>query len=186
MIYLKTKTDYLDDEYFSWQSDGDVKWIKYDHPQVNIVIFGNTSKESQETSRYLTKPGVWYDYMTDQSIEVNDINETITLDPGSFGIYSDQPIDNDFEHMSENFLTSIGSQPMESLIFYPNPSTDRIIFTGGVVAGKAYRIYNLSGRIIQQGYIKDNIVNIAHLPTGTFIVQVKSRDQLFIHKLIKN
>ncbi len=186
MIYLKTKTDYLDDEYFSWQSDGDVKWIKYDHPQMNIVIYGNTSKESQETTRYLTKPGIWYDYMTGQSIEVNDTNETITLAPGSYGIYSDQPIDNSFERMSENFLTSIGSQPMESLIFYPNPSTDRIIFTGGVVAGTAYRIYNLSGRIIQQGLIKDNIVNIAHLPIGTFIVQVKSRDQLFIHKLIKN
>jgi hypothetical protein len=186
MIYLKTKTDYLDDEYFSWQSDGDVKWIKYDHPQMNIVIYGNTSKESQETTRYLTKPGIWYDYMTGQSIEVNDTNETITLAPGSYGIYSDQPIDNSFERMSENFLTSIASQPMESLIFYPNPSTDRIIFTGGVVAGTAYRIYNLSGRIIQQGLIKDNIVNIAHLPIGTFIVQVKSRDQLFIHKLIKN
>jgi hypothetical protein len=54
------------------------------------------------------------------------------------------------------------------------------------VAGTAYCIYNLSGRIIQQGLIKDNIVNIAHLPTGTFLVQVKSGDQLFIHKLIKN
>jgi len=185
MINLKTKTSYLDDQYFDWQSSGDIKWIQYKHPEVNIVIFGNFTRKSLETSRYFTKTGTWYNYLTGQSIEVNDIDEKVVLSPGSFGIFSDQPIENYIEEITEEYLTGIGTSTMNPMYFYPNPTYDHIQLTTGMNWEK-YEVYNLAGQLIISGEIKNKLVDVAYLFPGTYLLKLVNKDQTATQKLIKN
>jgi 1,4-alpha-glucan branching enzyme len=185
MINLKTKTPYLDDQYFDWQSSGGIKWIQYKHPEVDIVIYGNFTKISQETIRYFTKTGTWYNYLTGQSVEVNDIDEKVTLSPGSFGIFSDQPIENYIEEITEEYLTGISAPTMDPLYFYPNPTYDHIQLTTGM-NWKKYEVYNLTGQLMISGEVTNNLVDVAHLSPGTYLIKLVNKDHTATQKLIKN
>ena len=185
MINLKTQTNYLDDKYFDWQPSGSVKWITYQHPDVDIVIYGNFTKQDQETFRYFTKTGTWYNYLTGQTISINDLNEKVTLSPASFGIYSNRPLENYIEDMDEDYLNNISEENPKITFFSPNPAINFIQLDQGS-GWLRYRIYNLSGGSIKSGIPENNVIDVSDLSKGVYLINFENKILSRTKKLIKN
>ena len=72
-------------------------------------------------------------------------------------------------------------QPLQ-LTIYPNPARDVIYF--GTETG-SIRIYNLAGQTVWAGTFHSGSLNIAFLPSGTYIVNIQADDKTETTKLIK-
>ena len=185
MINLKTQTNYLDDKNFDWQPSGNVKWITYQHPDVDIVIYGNFTKQDQETSRYFTNTGTWYNYLTGQTISVDNLNEKVTLSPASFGIYSNQPLENYIEDMVGDYLNNISEGDLKIELFFPNPAIN-FIQLDQASGWTKYTIYNLTGKSIKSGIPENNEIDVSDLSKGIYLINFENKILSRTKKLIKN
>ena len=183
MINLKTKTDYMDEQYFSWQSDGDMKWIKYDHPDAKIVMFGNFSRTPKEFTRDMMEAGTWYNYLTGQQVEIGSSEEPLTYGPAVFQIWTSTPLDNFIDWSPENFLLNLADKPDKSVQVYPNPTADYIYLSGS--ERLEYRIYDMNGKVMIDGKWNNETIDIRSLPQGQYLL-VLANDQIFeSHKIIR-
>ncbi|MFT4737678.1 MAG: 1,4-alpha-glucan branching enzyme [Cyclobacteriaceae bacterium] len=176
MINLKTQTDYLDEEYFDWQPSGDVRWITYEHPEVQTLIIGNFSKTGQDASSVFPVTGTWYNFLTGEELEVSAITQSISLDRGSFAVWTSEPIDNFTNWVPEAFLLALDQQL--DLQVFPNP-TSEFIHIGGLdqTVDLGYTIYDVSGRFISKGVISDGPISVSGLERGIYLLRVGD-DQL--------
>ena len=49
-----------------------------------------------------------------------------------------------------------------------------------------YEVYNLAGKLIISGEIKNKLVDVAYLFPGTYLLKLVNKDQTATQKLIKN
>lgn len=67
---------------------------------------------------------------------------------------------------------------------YPNPASDTIHFDH--LHAEKYRIVDASGRLIKEGNIVTEMINVSTLPKGNYILQTVSKDKVESFKFIKN
>jgi surface protein len=70
------------------------------------------------------------------------------------------------------------------LSVYPNPSTD-FIYIKNLKGINTYKIFETSGRIVQQDVLKGEKINISSLATGNYVLQVIVKDKIQTFKFIK-
>ncbi|MFO7841907.1 MAG: alpha-amylase family glycosyl hydrolase [Fidelibacterota bacterium] len=58
----------------------------------NIVILGNFAVTEQDADPAFQHTGIWHEYFRGDSLNVSDINMSLTLAPGEYRIYSDQKL----------------------------------------------------------------------------------------------
>lgn len=183
LMNLKTKTDYLDDTYFSWKSSGSVKWINYDHPDLKISLFGNFSKSTLTENPHFVSAGDWYNYFTGEKITISDPTAPIQLLGGEFYLYVSEPIENYISIDPENFITGF-TYVDKSITIYPNPTAD--FFTVKSVAEvEIITIFDLSGAVISSHTNPEQKVDIQHLSAGTYLYEIHSKGQVSRGKFIK-
>ncbi len=91
LIYLKKNYDVFRTTDFSLDVWGGHKFIYLNHESRNVVVIGNFMVEQQDVTPTFQHTGTWYEFFSDETIEVNDVNYTITLAPGEYRIYSSSP-----------------------------------------------------------------------------------------------
>ena len=185
LINLKTQTEYLSDEYFSWNPNVGLRWINYEHPEVQISMIGNPTNSTLEGDPHFIKAGEWYNYMTEESITVEDPNASLTLAPGEFHIFTSEPIDNFTSIDLSNIVLS--TQDKESdLIAFPNPFNDEFIIQSKSGIDKV-TLRDISGQEIwtRNASGTDVKVNSSSLNTGIYFVEVLSGENKRTVKLIK-
>ena len=69
---------------------GTQKQIYIDDFQMNATIIGNFNVVGEDTYTGFQHTGMWYDYITGDSIDVSNVNMTIYLNPGEWRIFTDQ------------------------------------------------------------------------------------------------
>lgn len=101
-----------------------------------------------------------------------------------------------YEDCSVEFVGSYGT-PLEitsineldrtfSTAVFPNPFNNHFAIKG-LNEDYDYSIYNMAGQFIIQGKsFKGQIQNLDFLPLGQYLLQVKTNNEITIHKLVKN
>lgn len=67
---------------------------------------------------------------------------------------------------------------------YPNPAKYNI-HTEHIRDAEKYRIVDVSGRLLKEGKIENEIINISNLSKGNYILQIVTRDKIQTYKFIK-
>lgn len=67
--------------------------------------------------------------------------------------------------------------------FYPNP-TSGIINTTDILQGTV-KVFDHHGRVATEKEINNSHIDISHLPSGVYLIQVQLKDQLILEKIIK-
>jgi hypothetical protein len=82
-------------------------------------------------------------------------------------------------------ITVVGNRPVEQVSVYPNPANDRIKLSSDSPA--SYRIRDAEGRVIIHDPLMSSThhVNINHLPSGLYVVELISENGSSFTKLIK-
>ena len=71
----------------------------------------------------------------------------------------------------------------ESIVIYPNPTNHSFTINTHNDLPVIYKIYNLQGKLVQQGNTKNVNINLAK---GLYIVVVQVNNKISKHKLIVN
>lgn len=188
---LKTRTEILDKENFSWSASGEVKWLRYNEQDIELVLFGNFGKQSSALDQQILSSGTWYDYFTRQEYVIESSTDfTFPLSAGEFRLLTSEPIEN---YISEDDLPGLilaekANQEQNKVAIYPNPSNDFIKVASQVAITKI-EVMDLSGRVIQINQEKINAletnIEISQVPAGIIILTLYTNQGKSSHKILK-
>lgn len=125
------------------------KRIRLSHNEMNAVIIGNFAVVNQSINPQFFHSGLWFDYFTGDSIQVENTTDPILLTPGEFHIFTDSYV----EPPEAGLLSN---EPEEGLLpsnfdlsqNYPNPfnPVTTIPFSVAKSQKTSLRILDVTGR----------------------------------------
>jgi len=91
-IKMKTRNQAFQSNDFEFELKGAVKYILLKDQVSNVLVFGNFDVIPQDTLVNFPKTGIWYDYVSGETINIPSSQHSITLSPGEYHIYSSSPL----------------------------------------------------------------------------------------------
>lgn len=86
-----------------------------------------------------------------------------------------------------NYATTIEDVPEPQISVYPNPSREFItIPEEAVKIGSIYKIIDNFGRVITEGDLSNQHIDVSHLPAGLYNIVLISLNSTIVQKFIKN
>ncbi|MBN2780411.1 MAG: T9SS type A sorting domain-containing protein [Candidatus Marinimicrobia bacterium] len=155
-----------------------VKRIKLSGGGPNAVVLGNFDVVPQTADPAFHHGGPWYEYFHDDTLNVTNINEGITLAPGEYRIYTDQKL-----LESPVALSSVKPRSFALRQNYPNPFNPRTAISYLLTADSDVElsVFDLGGRKIAtlvnaRQSAGDYTLNFdaAHLPSGVYLYRLTS------------
>ena len=142
-------------------------------PDLKMVIVGNFNpNENVVTYPNFPAAGIWYDLMTEETMDVTNTNMTIGLEPGKFKVLINKRID---------FSTGINEIKKEKPVLQQTPDNLTVVTEEPVITAK---IYTVNGLLIKQTQ-GINVISIANLPKGCYILTVQLKEQNIAFTFIK-
>jgi 1,4-alpha-glucan branching enzyme len=186
LINLKTQTALLNDDNFSWGVSTEFKWLNYDNEDVKICAYGNFSKSEKTGDPHFLATGTWYDYFSGEQITVTELSSTVTLAPGSFRVFTSEPIENYISINPTDWITKVDYQISEVLI-YPNPVSDHVIINTKD-RGMNINLCDLSGKVIISQTSDSNKaqLDIRGVESGIYLLKIETTEGMISRKIIKN
>lgn len=68
------------------------KRMMFEHPDGDAVVVGNYRTSGIDMIPGFTHTGMWYDYLTGDSLNVTDLNASMPFAPGELHVYTDTPL----------------------------------------------------------------------------------------------
>lgn len=98
------------------------KSIHINHSNMNITVIGNFDVVAGNINPSFQSTGIWYDYLSGDSITVTNTTANIFLQPGEYHVYTSVkvPLPNSITAIEE----AIGTTQIGAVSFYPNPSSE--------------------------------------------------------------
>ena len=128
------------------------KRIRLSHSEMNAVIIGNFGVTGQSIDPQFYHTGMWYDYFSGDSVDVQIANEQISLLPGEFHIYTDSFIEPPEQGILSNSKDEILTPDEFSIKQnYPNPFNPKttIRFNVAAIRSSQLQIYDITGRLVE-------------------------------------
>jgi hypothetical protein len=98
---------------------------------MNCIAITNFDMVTQNVFTGFQHTGMWYDYMTGQSLNVSDVNMTISLPPGGYKVYTDQQLPIPDLSITDSIFASVIPEPQElsfNTFVSPNPFNNQVKF----------------------------------------------------------
>jgi 1,4-alpha-glucan branching enzyme len=184
LVNLRTKTNYVDNDYFTWNTSNWIKWIAINHPTVKIHVLGNfNALQAQTSAAAFPSTGTWYDYFSGQPYQVTSIDQSVTMNPSEVRIYVSEVIEN---YVDSNPILSVEDKMLaQDLVLYPNPASNRISITSSLPITEAI-IYTLNGSVIykEAGRSLEGI-DIAGMEPGLYFVRLRTANGEIVKPFLK-
>ncbi len=120
LIDLRTSDDAFETGDFDLNVSGEMKSIKLQGNDMNVVVVGNFDVEPNEIAPGFMHTGDWFEYFTGETLEVSDINMDIPLIQGEYRIYTDVALETPDIGTGINDLILTDDERISARI-YPNP-----------------------------------------------------------------
>lgn len=186
LINLKTQTNHLKADNFSWGVSTSFKWLNYDNEGVKICAYGNFDDETRTGNPHILNTGTWYDYFTGEEVVVRSTDKK-TLGPGQFQILTSERIENYTSLVPAEFVLEI-NETSQGLNIYPNPASENISVVSDELIEQVV-MRDLSGRSMLTSelneYVQHATLDISALQKGLYFMEVKTNSGLYNRKVIK-
>ena len=161
LIKLKNDYDVFSTTNFTLDVGAYMKKINLYHSSMDAFIVGNFGVTQLSTNQNFSRIGWWYDYFSGDSVDVTNLSESITLEPGDFKIYTTTKLPTpeagillDVEKIENEIPTSFTLEQN-----YPNPFNPSTIIRYSIPLVETHRdaslrnivlkIYDVLGREIK-------------------------------------
>jgi hypothetical protein len=167
-------------------------------PSMNVTVIGNFDVTALNgMSPGFQHTGRWYDYMTGDSIFVNDVNAAIPLEAGEYHIYTDVRLNTPDLTVANIRVDNVSSDLSAQV--YPNPFSATMIVNYMVPKeGKTtVRIYDLKGNLVKE-LVSETLSsgeyltewdgkgeNGASVPAGNYFLRIQQGDKIISKQLVK-
>lgn len=153
---------------FSWNGASD------DKTPVNALRYEikvGSAPGAQDIAKYVVTTPSWF---LDLDPSVQNVYWSVkSIDASK--TYSDASAEN---VLAVQNINSIDKQ----LFIYPNPAMEKVFIKGEKVS--AVEMYSMDGKKLNVTLNNDQSINVSHLPKGTYLLQLKIKEQLITKKLI--
>ncbi|MFZ1706051.1 MAG: alpha-amylase family glycosyl hydrolase [Saprospiraceae bacterium] len=95
----------------SYTSTGNTRKLSYASNDFDLLVFGNFGIGNENMIPRFTKTGTWYHYLNGDSIVVTNVNQSFTLRPGEWHIYTTKRYSNGFHEAVEIFDNPVTVSP---------------------------------------------------------------------------
>jgi len=149
LIHLKTNYPAFKSHDFSLLTNGFAKRIQINDPSMNITIIGNFDINTQSIDPNFQHTGWWYDYLSGDSLLVNNTNSSINLIAGKYFVFTDKKLPKpDLTvpvGINQNLPASNGVK------VFPQPASNKVFFAIDNPDQQDMKliIYDFSGKIIK-------------------------------------
>lgn len=188
---LKTEYDVFRTTNFSLDVDDALKKIRLNGDNMDVVIVGNFDVYAGEINPEFYSTGTWYDYISGDSIQVENPSDPLSLQPGEYHVYTSERIQSSglnvgFDNMDDNNHLST--------TVYPNPSSGSFninMETDKTIEGSV-AIYNAFGSKVAdvyKGELSPGEYSFSWTPDkeiaeGVYFLRIQDSNQSIARKLI--
>lgn len=173
ILYLRNNSEAFHTANFSFQEDDYFKRIKLNGSDMNVITVANFDMSTMVVSPQFQHTGVWYDYLTGDSIEVTDVNMSLDLKPGHFRIYLDKQIT-----PPNGFLSSAEELTYKEVRVFPNPVVAGESFFFVMQGESKVSVFDAMGKTVSaQILVSDGVAEISiseDLQSGIYYLRVES------------
>jgi 1,4-alpha-glucan branching enzyme len=160
---------------------------------LNITILGNMGVEAADVTPVFQAAGKWYNYITNDSTTVTDVNAKIRLLPGEYRIMTSKKIIPPAGYLNYSVGTKEFDNEVNEYQIYPNPSISGATFIGYNLRNTAtvqWEVFNLTGQRmagsnpmkLQAGSYQEALK--AALPVGQYLIRLTVNGASASQKLV--
>ena len=188
--HLKQTYEVFKTDDFDLSVGGARKQIQLNHPEMNVSIIGNFGLESGTIEADFQHTGMWYEFYTGDSMDVQSLPAEIELEAGEYRLYTDVKL--------PAVETGLGldENPGESSCIitsvYPNPFSSGLNISVDLPEQANIRVelYDHTGRLSQElfsGRIegRKDISTNPEVPSGVYFIRLISEQHQEVRKIIK-
>ena len=175
MIKFKTEYDLTKTTNYAHSLGDGKKFLRLNSDDLNAVVMGNFEIGSRSLSPGFQHTGWWYDYITGDSLNVENTLMNIVLKAGEYRVYLDQKI-------GEPIISGVEDpdQLIEDYSLFPNPASDLLNISLDIEVSMDIqtRLYDAQGRLLktQTGKLKPGNNNIQwdvnQFPEGLYFISI--------------
>ncbi len=159
------------------------KTIHLNHSSMNVTIVGNFDVVAGSVNPNFQQTGIWYDFLSSDSIQVSNVNDPLYLNPGEYHIYTTKKL-NQGTYLDIEDLT-LNEIPMA---LYPNP-VDNHLYINAEQGVDQVDVYDLLGQWVA-GESFDSattmVINTETLKNGLYVVRARMENgQMITSKFVK-
>ncbi|MFN7312206.1 MAG: alpha-amylase family glycosyl hydrolase [Bacteroidota bacterium] len=167
---LKQHVSFSSDNYI-YDVAGTGKVLKVNHDSMNTVIAGNFDVVPLNLTPGFQHTGWWYNYITGDSINVTNVGQTISLQPGDYVVFTDVKLTT--KPSGSVGLTEMPMTGMSNV--FPNPANEKIIIESLKQPIKKISLLDLSGKEIISTEIDNNIadINVSEVTNGMYLLRIE-------------
>jgi glycosidase len=160
------------------------KRIEINHSDMDVRIIGNFDVLEQPVDPSFSRTGWWYNYFTGDSIDVADLNGTITMQPGAFRLYTTKRL------LKPEITAGIAEHEVYGGDFhvYPNPVSG-MLYMDPVPEGSWLKVLNSAGQVVKNFELEggQDHVDLSSLPPGLYILHRQSgnRDPEYVKVIME-
>ena len=125
-----------------------------------------------------------YQWLRDGEVLDGETNRELTVNLGDGGEFSALVTVGSCEVEAESLI--VNSVIENTLVVYPNPTSDFITINAGIQLNGQYSIYNTSGKVIEADEINSNelIVDMSRFEDGLYILRMDVNNEIIIREII--
>ena len=179
--YLKTNYEEFAAPTYQGSLNSEVKWYRLTKGENHVVAVGNFAVAERTASLSFPVTGQWFDYFSNSTYPVNETQQSITLAPGEFKLFSTRKFADPFDIVNAITITS----GENGFILYPNPAQSSVTIQSDKVL-TTIEIRNLAGQTFYTGRNLNNqaTVSLNGFPKGLYVVTVTTGSQVSNQKLM--
>jgi 1,4-alpha-glucan branching enzyme len=180
LIALKKLPAFSSTNFYANESAA-IKRIQIDHSSMNVIIIGNFGVTSAIANPNFQHAGTWYDYFAHSNYNFTTTNPSITLQPGQFIIYTDQPLA--APYFTGNTASSIVANSTFNL--FPNPASTTVYIDNITDMNTKISIQNINGQTVQTATIINGsaMLSVNSLADGIYIVKLTNERETITKKI---
>jgi len=193
LIRLRKEHEVFSTPDFSLAAGPPVKKITLRHESMDAIAVANFGMTPRSIKPGFTSEGLWFEYFSDDSLDVGGSGEEISLQKGEYRLYTSEKLQKLDPALSAPALAS-GAQGLPVKV-YPNPSTGQYRFAFELNQGRevSLAVYNLAGQKVKQNIARyygpgqhTLKINISGFQTGMYFYRLQTGSETASGKLIKN
>ncbi len=185
LAYLKATYPVFQTNDFQLMGSGYSKSIHLNSDDLNITVIGNFNVNNTAINPVFQHTGWWYEYFSGDSLQVNSVNEPISLEAGEYRLYSDERLSLPWWLTATETLVLDQDFPVT---LFPNPTSGYFsIRFEKAMKNLTIEVYAING---QRQYEQSNVVAINTVDIafkgkpGFYWVKVSDGKKVVVKKLV--
>jgi glycosidase len=189
LIKLKTENDLTKTTNYSHSLADGKKYLRLSSDDLNAIVIGNFEIGSRSLAPGFQHTGWWYDYITGDSLNVENQLMNIVLKAGEYRVYLDEKVGN------PTIISGIEDPELivNDYALFPNPTYSNLSISLSLNSSETLNasIYNASGQLITSKEVRLDIgrskidFELSHYPEGLYYINIQGRNLRLTDRFVK-